>query len=61
MLFRSTSLDPIEQGYHAAPHSFRVRAPHGNVFSSDAFSRGAIKSGTDYSVYTGIDRHGPGR
>ncbi|RXW23698.1 hypothetical protein EST38_g2170 [Candolleomyces aberdarensis] len=58
MLFRSTSLEPI-QGYYTAPHALRVRHPHGNVLSSDAFARGVIRSGTDYSVYTGIDRHGP--
>lgn len=27
--------------------------PHANVLSSDAFSRGLIRSGTDYSVYAG--------
>lgn len=26
--------------------------PHANVLSADAFKRGAIRSGTDYSVYT---------
>lgn len=29
-----------------------VPHPHANVLSSDAFSRGVIRSGTDYSVYT---------
>ncbi|KAJ3524153.1 hypothetical protein NMY22_g11128 [Coprinellus aureogranulatus] len=57
MLFRSTSLQPI-QGFYTAPHTVRVRSPHGNVLSSDAFARGVIRSGTDYAVYAGIDRHG---
>lgn len=30
-----------------------VPHPHANVLSSDAFSRGLIKSGTDFSVYSG--------
>lgn len=59
MLFRSTSLEPI-QSYYAAPSKLRVRSPHGNVLSSDAFARGVIRSGTDFSVYAGIDRHGSG-
>ena len=59
MLFRSTSLEPI-QAYYTVPHRLRVRNPHGNILSSDAFARGVIRSGTDYSVYAGIDRHGPG-
>lgn len=29
-----------------------VPHPHANVMSSDAFARGFIRSGTDYSVYT---------
>ncbi|KAF5317305.1 hypothetical protein D9611_003592 [Ephemerocybe angulata] len=58
MLFRSTSLQPI-QGYYTAPRTARVRSPHGNVLSSDAFARGVIRSGTDFSVYAGSDRHGP--
>ena len=31
-----------------------VPHPHANVLSSDAFSRGLIKSGTDFSVYSGL-------
>ncbi|KAF9552593.1 hypothetical protein CPC08DRAFT_822791 [Agrocybe pediades] len=49
ILFRATSTSPVR--------SFRdtklVPHPHANVLSSDAFSRGLIRSGTDYSVYTG--------
>lgn len=59
MLFRSTSLQPL-QAYYTAPRTARVRHPHGNVLSSDAFARGVIRSGTDYSVYAGIDKHGSG-
>jgi len=29
-----------------------VLHPHANVLSADAFSRGVVRSGTDYSVYT---------
>jgi len=35
-----------------------VPHPHANVLSSDAFSRGLIRSGTDFSVYTGPGAHG---
>ncbi|TFK21946.1 putative zinc metalloprotease [Coprinopsis marcescibilis] len=58
ILFRATSLLPLK-AYDDVPHQLRVRHPHANVLSSDAFARGVIKSGTDYSVYTGNDRHGP--
>ena len=30
----------------------KAKHPHGNVISLDAFARGVVKSGTDYSVYT---------
>ncbi|THG93134.1 hypothetical protein EW026_g8021 [Hermanssonia centrifuga] len=46
MLFRSTSL--------SAARSLRgpgVMHPHGTVLSADAFARGVIRSGTDYSIY----------
>ncbi|CAA7263132.1 unnamed protein product [Cyclocybe aegerita] len=49
ILFRSTSTSAVR--------SFRntklVLHPHANVLSSDAFSRGLIRSGTDFSVYVG--------
>lgn len=48
LLFRSTSpslLDALKTDKYAHPHA--------NVFSADAFSRGVIASGTDYSVYSG--------
>ncbi|KAJ8697185.1 hypothetical protein PTI98_006984 [Pleurotus ostreatus] len=47
ILFRATSTSPLLA--FAAGH---VRHPHGNVLSADAFARGVIRSGTDYSVYT---------
>ncbi|KAH8826949.1 putative zinc metalloprotease [Flagelloscypha sp. PMI_526] len=44
LLFRGTSIVPVR--------SFTsVLYPHANVVSSDAFSRGVIRSGTDYSEY----------
>ncbi|KAF8161605.1 hypothetical protein B0H34DRAFT_796364 [Crassisporium funariophilum] len=46
LLFRATSAAPVL--------SFRnkdVSHPHGNVLSADAFARGVISSGTDFSVY----------
>ncbi|EIN06389.1 hypothetical protein PUNSTDRAFT_89945 [Punctularia strigosozonata HHB-11173 SS5] len=43
LLFRATSLAPTR--------AFHVDHPHGNVLSADAFARGVIRSGTDYSVY----------
>ncbi|KAJ7137774.1 hypothetical protein C8R44DRAFT_660823 [Mycena epipterygia] len=50
LLFRGTSTPALR--------SFRVPHPHGNVLSSDAFSRGVIRSGTDYTVYTGAGMEG---
>ncbi|KAF8655629.1 hypothetical protein AX16_002983 [Volvariella volvacea WC 439] len=44
MLFRATSTEPL--------HAFHIPHPHANVLSADAFARGVIRSGTDYSVYT---------
>lgn len=44
LLFRSTSRQPLA--------AFHVKHPHANVLSADAFARGLIRSGTDYSVYT---------
>ncbi|KXN85136.1 hypothetical protein AN958_11676 [Leucoagaricus sp. SymC.cos] len=47
ILFRATS--------SAVLHAFKTRNvphPHANVLSADAFKRGVIRSGTDYSVYT---------
>ena len=35
-----------------------MRHPHGNVLSADAFARGVIRSGTDYSVYTAVGMRG---
>lgn len=46
LLFRSTSFAPVR--------SFKnkdVSRPHGNVLSADAFSRGVVRSGTDFEVY----------
>ncbi|KAL1759812.1 putative zinc metalloprotease [Schizophyllum commune] len=46
LLFRATATAPVR--------AFRekyVTHPHGNVLSSDAFARGVVRSGTDYSVY----------
>ncbi|KAJ6502078.1 putative zinc metalloprotease [Mycena sanguinolenta] len=50
LLFRGTSTPALR--------SFHVPHPHGNVLSADAFSRGVIRSGTDYSVYTGAGMAG---
>ncbi|KAJ7172060.1 hypothetical protein C8R46DRAFT_1084697 [Mycena filopes] len=50
LLFRGTSTP--------AMRSFHVPHPHGNVLSSDAFARGVIRSGTDYTVYTGAGMEG---
>ncbi|KAH7883336.1 hypothetical protein F5I97DRAFT_1904225 [Phlebopus sp. FC_14] len=46
ILFRATSKSPLRAwtGTHV-PH------PHANVLSGDGFSRGLIRSATDYSVY----------
>ncbi|KAJ7256460.1 hypothetical protein B0H12DRAFT_1015855 [Mycena haematopus] len=50
LLFRGTSTPALR--------SFHVPHPHGNVLSADAFARGLIRSGTDYSVYTGAGMAG---
>ncbi|KAF8078261.1 putative zinc metalloprotease [Lyophyllum atratum] len=47
ILFRGTSTKPLRAFLHKyVPH------PHGTVLAADAFARGVIRSGTDYSVYT---------
>ncbi|KAG2158710.1 uncharacterized protein EDB93DRAFT_1290778, partial [Suillus bovinus] len=43
LLFRTTSRAPLA--------SWSTSHPHANVLTADAFSRGVIRSGTDYSVY----------
>lgn len=43
LLFRATSRAPLT--------SWSTSRPHANVITGDAFSRGVIRSGTDYSVY----------
>ncbi|KAF8205720.1 hypothetical protein K438DRAFT_520214 [Mycena galopus ATCC 62051] len=50
LLFRGTSAPALR--------SFHVPHPHGNVLSADAFARGVVRSGTDYSVYTGAGMGG---
>lgn len=46
LLFRTTSGPPVLSFKNKhVPH------PHANVLSSDAFARGVIRSGTDFSVY----------
>ncbi|KAJ6581062.1 hypothetical protein B0H19DRAFT_1017641 [Mycena capillaripes] len=50
LLFRATSTPALR--------SFYVPHPHANVLSADAFARGVIRSGTDYSVYTGVGMEG---
>ncbi|KAF7337950.1 Peptide hydrolase [Mycena venus] len=50
LLFRGTSTPALR--------SFHVPHPHGNVLSADAFARGVIRSGTDYTVYTGAGMEG---
>ncbi|KAJ6525496.1 putative zinc metalloprotease [Mycena vulgaris] len=50
LLFRGTSTPALS--------SFRVPHPHGNVLSADGFARGYIRSGTDYTVYTGAGMEG---
>ncbi|KAK7038111.1 peptide hydrolase [Favolaschia claudopus] len=50
LLFRGTSTPALR--------SFNVPHPHGNVLSADAFARGVIRSGTDYSVYNGAGMDG---
>ncbi|KAJ3507166.1 hypothetical protein NLJ89_g6460 [Agrocybe chaxingu] len=49
ILFRATST-PAVRSFH---NTKLVPHPHANVLSSDAFSRGLIRSGTDFSVYVG--------
>ncbi|KDR69787.1 hypothetical protein GALMADRAFT_160277 [Galerina marginata CBS 339.88] len=53
ILFRATSTSPV-RSFH---DSKLVPHPHANVLSSDAFSRGLIRSGTDFSVYAGPGSH----
>ncbi|KAJ7161515.1 hypothetical protein C8R43DRAFT_337223 [Mycena crocata] len=50
LLFRATSTPALR--------SFHVAHPHGNVLSADGFARGVVRSGTDYTVYTGIGMEG---
>ncbi|KAJ7685578.1 hypothetical protein DFH06DRAFT_46853 [Mycena polygramma] len=50
LLFRGTSTPALS--------SFHVPHPHDNVLSADAFARGVIRSGTDYTVYTGAGMEG---
>jgi hypothetical protein len=52
LLFRATSTAPLRSF-----RGSRVAHPHANVLSADAFARGVIRSGTDYSVYdqAGLD------
>ncbi|KIP09032.1 hypothetical protein PHLGIDRAFT_126626 [Phlebiopsis gigantea 11061_1 CR5-6] len=45
ILFRSSLATARAFNSKSVPH------PHGNALSADAFSRGVIRSGTDYSVY----------
>ncbi|KIY73480.1 hypothetical protein CYLTODRAFT_434156 [Cylindrobasidium torrendii FP15055 ss-10] len=54
LLFRATSGSPLLSFKNKfVPH------PHANSLSSDAFSRGVIRSGTDFSVYhDGADMQG---
>ena len=55
ILFRAGSTNPAR--------SFRskyIPHPHANVISSDAFTRGLIRSTTDYSVYSGPRSSEPG-
>lgn len=47
MLFRATDMEAAAS-YGGSPH------PFGSVVAADAFERGAIKSGTDYSVFYDI-------
>ena len=51
-MFRATNIAPLFSwtGDH-------VSHPHANVIFADAFSRGVVRSGTDYSVYehAGLD------
>ena len=45
ILFRSSLATARAFNSKNVPH------PHGNAISADAFARGVIRSGTDYSVY----------
>ncbi|KAF8632433.1 hypothetical protein AX15_001877 [Amanita polypyramis BW_CC] len=54
LLFRATSLAPVKafaHGFTTNSTTYRVSHPHGNVLSTDAFQRGVVRSGTDYSIY----------
>ncbi|KIL64017.1 hypothetical protein M378DRAFT_24781 [Amanita muscaria Koide BX008] len=60
ILFRASSIEPVRafsRGITTNSTTYRVRRPHGNVLSADAFNRGVIRSGTDYSVYVGDSEH----
>ncbi|OBZ69777.1 Vacuolar membrane protease [Grifola frondosa] len=46
LLFRSTSLGPTRSFLSSA-----VSHPLGNVLTADAFSRGVVRSATDYEIY----------
>ena len=43
---------------HVADAFSKVPHPHGSSISADAFRRGVVKSGTDYSVYTAANLEG---
>ncbi|KAF8994186.1 hypothetical protein BDQ17DRAFT_1252051 [Cyathus striatus] len=43
LLFRSTSLSPVRN--YISPQ------PHGSIITADAFLRGVVRSGTDFTVY----------
>ena len=46
LLFRATSAIPLQSWSGAyVPH------PHANILSADSFSRGVVRSATDFSVY----------
>lgn len=47
LLFRASSVDTLQ----AFTKSY-VPHPHANALTADAFSRGVVRSSTDYSVYT---------
>lgn len=47
VLFRATDLE-IAEAYAQSPH------PFGSVVAADAFERGVIRSGTDYSVFKDV-------
>ena len=48
MLFRTTGLSPTEAFLKGQP---KTGYSHANVISQDGFTRGLIKSGTDWQVY----------